>query len=152
MKTFITSCLIVAITMAQEHRVLKASPEVRVFGDHPSDYDIPAYTSSDEGILSLSTRTMYNGLSKATHLVGCSLQSGVASLPGVSGGSGYRFKSQRVGYAHYCGKIENETPVDPNKPTDPVVEPEEKQPDNGAFANIASSAVALAAAMSLFVF
>ena len=156
MKTFVASMLVAAMTMAQEHRVLKTSPEVRVFGDRDTDYEIPKWYSSDEGILSLSTRTMYNGLSKATHLVGCSMQSGIASLPGVSAGTGYRFKDQRVGYAHYCGDTSNYVHPDdgttPPPEEDKVVDQPEENKEESALDSIASGAVAVAAALSLLTF
>ena len=87
--------------------------------------------------MSLSTRTMNNGLKKVTHLVGCTLQSSLASFPGISSGGGYRQNHPQVSYAHFCGDapivppervipVAPVTPIDTVDPVDPtpVVDPE----------------------------
>ena len=75
---------------------------------------------------------MQNGLSKATRLVGCSLESSYSSLPGISAG-GYRQQgsSPRVGYASFCGEApivpveeEEETEVIKKKTNSKPTEPE----------------------------
>ena len=83
------------------------------------------------------------------------MQSGIASLPGVSAGTGYRFKDQRVGYAHYCGDTSNYVhPDDGTTPPeeDKVVDQPEENKEESALDSIASGAVAVAAALSLLTF
>ena len=97
MKVFVASMMLTLGTMSsvndfseeETYRVLKGAP-VPIFNQ--ADYSTykPDLTDAAEGLFSLSTRTMQNGLSKATRLVGCSLESGYSSLPGVTGGGGYR--------------------------------------------------------------
>ena len=75
--------------------------------------------------MSLSTRTMNNGLKKVTHLVGCTLQSSLASFPGISSGGGYRQQHPQVSYAHFCGDApivppERPVPVVPVAPVTPI--------------------------------
>ena len=82
--------------------------------------------------MSLSTRTMNNGLKKVTHLVGCTLHNSLASFSGIPGGGGYRQQHPQVSYAHFCGDAPIVPPdkpapviviVKPDPPIDTVVDP-----------------------------
>ena len=82
--------------------------------------------------MSLSTRTMQNGLNKITKTVGCSIQQGFASLPSSTGGAPFTKvgASPKVGYAHFCG----DHPVEPVIPVDiedtDTTDPNNKQEDD----------------------
>ena len=69
--------------------------------------------------MGLSTRTMNNGLNKISKTIGCTLEQGMANLPGFFAGSGPKGTSPQVGYAHFCG----DALIEPYVPPPPTPEP-----------------------------